>query len=277
MQHPADDKDSEWITTHFEYHSMEENLLKLDMLGHDDPTMIRMLEDMTGVDAQKIPLDDQDTMSIFTSSKVLGFENDPILGPVGSVAIPEFGTGFTRGMLQETQPTKFDTLIRLSGFSHGTDVWLGNARDLILSKTASVNDAIGCRDDIMLYLIKCGMPEKRSFTVCRVHGPPTGAGAADPSLPPAGLSGGVHPGDGVLRPVCPLGQCHPPGTNGTGVRPKWEALRHAAGFHPPIARVAATKLRALPLPQRLYYDQTVYRAGPAHSGGNREPPSAGWS
>ena len=165
VQHPADDKDSEWITTHFEYHSMEENLLKLDMLGHDDPTMIRMLEDMTGVDAQKIPLDDQDTMSIFTSSKVLGYENDPILGPVGSVAIPEFGTGFTRGMLQETQPTKFDTLIRLSGFSHGTDVWLGNARDLILSKTASVNAAIGCRDDIMLYLIKCGMPEKRSFKI----------------------------------------------------------------------------------------------------------------
>ena len=165
VQHPADDKDSEWVTTHFEYHSMEENLLKLDMLGHDDPTMIRMLEDMTGVDAQKIPLDDQDTMSIFTASKVLGYENDPLLGPVGSVAIPEFGTGFTRGMLQETQPTKFDTLIRLSGFSHGTDVWLGNARDLILSKTASVNDAIGCRDDIMLYLIKCGMPEKRSFKI----------------------------------------------------------------------------------------------------------------
>ena len=165
VQHPADDKDSEWITTHFEYHSMEENLLKLDMLGHDDPTMIRMLEDMTGVDAQKIPLDDKDTMSIFISSKILGFEDDPILGPVGTCAIPEFGTSFTRGMLLETQPTKFDTLIRLSGFSHGTDVWLGNARDLILSKTASVNDAIGCRDDIMLYLIKCGMPEKRSFKI----------------------------------------------------------------------------------------------------------------
>ena len=144
---------------------MEENLLKLDMLGHDDPTMIRMLEDMTGVDAQKIPLDDKDTMSIFISSKILGFEDDPILGPVGTCAIPEFGTSFTRGMLLETQPTKFDTLIRLSGFSHGTDVWLGNARDLILSKTASVNDAIGCRDDIMLYLIKCGMPEKRSFKI----------------------------------------------------------------------------------------------------------------
>jgi DNA polymerase-3 subunit alpha (Gram-positive type) len=165
VQHPADSPDSDWITTHFEYHSMEENLLKLDMLGHDDPTMIRMLEDLTGVDAKTIPLDDKDTMSIFISSKVLGFENDPILGPVGSCAIPEFGTGFTRGMLLETKPTKFDTLIRLSGFSHGTDVWLGNARDLILSGTATVGQAIGCRDDIMLYLIKCGMPEKRSFKI----------------------------------------------------------------------------------------------------------------
>ncbi len=181
VQHPADAPDSEWITTHFEYHCMEENLLKLDMLGHDDPTMIRMLEDMTGVDARKIPLDDRDTMSIFTSSKVLGYENDPILGPVGSVAIPEFGTGFTRGMLQETQPTEFDTLIRLSGFSHGTDVWLGNARDLILSKTATVSQAIGCRDDIMNYLISCGMPERRSFkimeSVRKGRGLPEGAEA----------------------------------------------------------------------------------------------------
>ena len=163
VQHPADDKDSEWITTHFEYHSMEENLLKLDMLGHDDPTMIRMMEDMTGVDAQKIPLDDKDTMSIFVSSKVLGYEHDKILTEVGTVGIPEFGTIFTRGMLMDTKPTQFDTLIRLSGFSHGTDVWLGNAKDLILSGTASVNQAIGCRDDIMLYLIKCGLPEKRAF------------------------------------------------------------------------------------------------------------------
>ncbi len=165
VQHPADAEDSDTITTHFEYHCMEENLLKLDMLGHDDPTMIRMLEDLTGVNARTIPLDDPDTMSIFTSSKVLGYEDDPILGPVGSVAIPEFGTGFTRGMLQETQPTEFDTLIRLSGFSHGTDVWLGNARDLILSGTATVGQAIGCRDDIMNYLISCGMPERRSFKI----------------------------------------------------------------------------------------------------------------
>ncbi|MCI8526183.1 MAG: PolC-type DNA polymerase III [Oscillospiraceae bacterium] len=165
VQHPADSTDTDIITTHFEYHSMEENLLKLDMLGHDDPTMIRMLEDLTGVDAKKIPLDDKDTMSIFTSSKILGFEDDPLLGPVGTCAIPEFGTSFTRGMLVDTQPHEFDILIRLSGFSHGTDVWLGNARDLIVSGTASVKDAIGCRDDIMLYLIRCGMPEKRSFKI----------------------------------------------------------------------------------------------------------------
>ena len=165
VQHPADDPSADTITTHFEYHSMEENLLKLDMLGHDDPTMIRMMEDLTGVDAQKIPLDDKDTMSIFTSSKVLGYEDDPILGPTGAVAIPEFNTRFTRGMLMDTMPTRFDTLLRLSGFSHGTDVWLGNAKDLIVSGTASVDQAIGCRDDIMLYLISCGMPEKRSFKI----------------------------------------------------------------------------------------------------------------
>ena len=165
VQHPADDPNSDQITTHFEYHSMEENLLKLDMLGHDDPTMIRMMEDMTGVDAKTIPLDDKDTMSIFTSSKVLGYENDKILGPTGAVAIPEFNTRFTRGMLMDTMPTRFDTLVRLSGFSHGTDVWLGNAKDLITSKTATVDSTIGCRDDIMLYLISCGMPEKRSFKI----------------------------------------------------------------------------------------------------------------
>ena len=165
VQHPADDPNSDQITTHFEYHSMEENLLKLDMLGHDDPTMIRMMEDVTGVDAKTIPLDDKDTMSIFTTSRVLGYEDDPILGPTGAVAIPEFNTHFTRGMLMDTLPTRFDTLVRLSGFSHGTDVWLGNAKDLILSKTATVDSTIGCRDDIMTYLISCGMPEKRSFKI----------------------------------------------------------------------------------------------------------------
>ena len=165
VQHPADDDGSDTITTHFEYHSMEANLLKLDMLGHDDPTMVRMMQVLTGVDPQKIPLDDPDTMSIFTSSKVLGYENDEILGPTGAVAIPEFNTRFTRQMLVDTQPKDFSTLVRLSGFSHGTDVWLGNAKDLILSGTAGVLDTVGCRDDIMLYLIKMGLDPKMSFKI----------------------------------------------------------------------------------------------------------------
>ena len=165
VQHPADAEDAETVTTHFEYHCMEDNLLKLDMLGHDDPSMIRMLEDLTGVNARAIPLDDPDTMSIFTSSKVLGFENDELLGPTGAVAIPEFNTRFTRQMLIDTQPKDFNTLVRLSGFSHGTDVWLGNARELIVGGTASVLQTVGCRDDIMLYLISMGLDPKMSFKI----------------------------------------------------------------------------------------------------------------
>ena len=165
VQHPADAEDADTITTHFEYHCMEDNLLKLDMLGHDDPTMIRMLEDLTGVNARQIPLDDPDTVSIFVSSKVLGFENDELLGPTGAVAIPEFNTRFTRGMLMDTLPKDFNTLVRLSGFSHGTDVWLGNARELIVSGTASVLETVGCRDDIMLYLISMGLDPKMSFKI----------------------------------------------------------------------------------------------------------------
>ncbi len=165
VQHPADAEDSDIITTHFEYHCMEDNLLKLDMLGHDDPSMVRMMEDLTGVNARQIPLDDRDTMSLFTTSKVLGYENDEILGPTGAVAIPEFNTKFTRQMLVDTQPKDFNTLVRLSGFSHGTDVWLGNARELIVNGTASVAETVGCRDDIMLYLISKGLDPKMSFKI----------------------------------------------------------------------------------------------------------------
>jgi len=165
-QHPADDPGTGIITTHFEYHSMEDNLLKLDELGHDDPTMIKMLEDMTGVSAREIPLDDPDTMAIFKSPEPLGLaRGDEIIGETGSIGIPEFGTGFTRQMLCDTQPDKFDTLVRLSGFSHGTDVWLGNAKDIILSGTATISETIGCRDDIMLYLISKGMDERMAFKI----------------------------------------------------------------------------------------------------------------
>ena len=165
VQHPADDTGTDIITTHFDYHKMEDNLLKLDMLGHDDPTMIRMMEDLTGVNAQEIPLDDKDTMTIFTNSAPLGYEDDPILGPTGAVAVPEFNTKFTRQMLMDTQPERFNTLIRLSGFSHGTDVWLGNARDLIVSGTATVDSTVGCRDDIMLYLMDQGVEPKMAFDI----------------------------------------------------------------------------------------------------------------
>ena len=164
VQHPADDPDSDIITTHFEYHCMEDNLLKLDELGHDDPTMIRMMEDLTGVDAKKISLSDPETMSIFTSPEALGLpDDDDIIGKTGTIGVPEFGTGFTRQMLVDTQPKQFDTLIRLSGFSHGTDVWAGNIRDIITSGTATVNETVGCRDDIMLYLIKKGMEPSLAF------------------------------------------------------------------------------------------------------------------
>lgn len=164
VQHPADDPNSEIITTHFEYRHMEDNLLKLDELGHDDPTMIRMMEDMTDVDATEILLSDEDTMSIFTSPAALGLpEDDPIIGKTGTIGVPEFGTGFTRQMLVDTKPSRFNTLIRLSGFSHGTDVWSGNIHDLIVKGVAGVDETVGCRDDIMLYLISKGMEASRAF------------------------------------------------------------------------------------------------------------------
>ncbi len=165
IQHPADDKDSDIITTHFDYHSIHDNLLKLDMLGHDDPTMIKMLEDLTGCNAREIPLDDPETMSIFTSLKALNIESDELLGLTGAVAIPEFGTRFVREMLLDTKPTTFDELVRISGLSHGTDVWLNNAQTLVRDGTANLKQVICARDDIMLYLIDKGVAPKLSFTI----------------------------------------------------------------------------------------------------------------
>ena len=165
VQHPADDPNSDIITTHFDYHSIDQNLLKLDILGHDDPTMIRMLYDITGIDPTKVPLDDKETMSIFSSTKALGVTPEQIKSEVGSYGIPEFGTKFVRGMLVDTKPTTFDELIRISGLSHGTDVWLGNAQSLIEEGTVTLNEAICCRDDIMIYLIKKGVPPNPAFKI----------------------------------------------------------------------------------------------------------------
>ena len=165
VQHPADDPNSDIITTHFDYHSIDQNLLKLDILGHDDPTMIRMLFDITGIDPTKVPLDDKETMSIFSSTDALGVTSEQIKSKVGSYGIPEFGTKFVRGMLVDTKPTTFDELIRISGLSHGTDVWLGNAQSLIEDGTVTLNEAICCRDDIMIYLIKKGLPPNHAFKI----------------------------------------------------------------------------------------------------------------
>ena len=165
VQHPADDPNSDIITTHFDYHSIDANLLKLDILGHDDPTVIRMLQDITGIDPTKVPLDDKETMSIFSSTEALGVTPKQIGSEVGSYGIPEFGTKFVRGMLVDTRPTTFDELIRISGLSHGTDVWLGNAQTLIEQGTVTLTEAIGCRDDIMIYLIKQGLPPNSAFKI----------------------------------------------------------------------------------------------------------------
>jgi DNA polymerase III subunit alpha, Gram-positive type len=166
VQHPADDPSSDIITTHFDYHSIDQNLLKLDILGHDDPTVIRMLQDITGVDPKTIPLDDKETMSIFSSTEALGVTPQQINSKVGSFGIPEFGTKFVRGMLLDTMPKTFMDLICISGLSHGTDVWLGNAKDLIdQGIVTSISEAVCTRDDIMVYLIKKGLPPNTAFKI----------------------------------------------------------------------------------------------------------------
>ncbi|MCI8276393.1 MAG: PolC-type DNA polymerase III [Clostridia bacterium] len=166
VQHPADDPNSDIVTTHFDYHSIDQNLLKLDILGHDDPTMIRMLFDLTGKDPTKVPLDDKETMSIFSSTKALGLTPEQINNSeVGTFGVPEFGTKFVRGMLVDTKPTTFAELISISGLSHGTDVWLNNAQELINQGIVTLSEAIGCRDDIMVYLMKKGLEPNHAFKI----------------------------------------------------------------------------------------------------------------
>lgn len=166
VQHPANDVNSTIFTTHFDYHSIDANLLKLDELGHDDPTVIRMLEDLTGIDAKGIPLDDPETLSLFTSNKALKIIEGKNTGStLGTYGVPEFGTKFTRQMLIDTKPTTFSELVRIAGLSHGTDVWLGNAQELIRAGYCDLSHAICARDDIMIYLMAAGVEAGHSFKI----------------------------------------------------------------------------------------------------------------
>ena len=167
VQRPANDMTTSTVTTHFDYHSIDHNLLKLDILGHQDPTMIRMLQDLTGLDpVNDIPLDSPEVMSLFQNTSALGITPDDIGGcKLGALGIPEFGTDFAMQMLLDAKPKYFSDLVRIAGLAHGTDVWLGNAKDLILSGQATIQTAICCRDDIMVYLIQMGLEEGLSFTI----------------------------------------------------------------------------------------------------------------
>jgi len=165
IQYPANDQESEWYTTHFDFHSIEDNVLKLDILGHDDPTMIRMLQDLSGIDPNDIPINDPDVMALFKGTEVLGVTEDQIYSKTGTLGVPEFGTPFVREMLEQTKPDTFSELLQISGLSHGTDVWLGNAQELIRKHDIPLSEVIGTRDDIMVYLQYKGVEDSLAFNI----------------------------------------------------------------------------------------------------------------
>ncbi|MGL5978141.1 MAG: PolC-type DNA polymerase III [Erysipelotrichaceae bacterium] len=165
VQFPANNPNAEWKTTHFEFHDIHDNVLKLDILGHVDPTAMKLLEKMSGIDPKTIPINDPEVMKIFSSVESLKMDTSKSSDKTGAAGIPEFGTPFVRGILEMTKPTTFDELVRISGLSHGTDVWLNNAKDLIEAGVCTLKEVIGCRDDIMVYLLHKGLPPKTAFDI----------------------------------------------------------------------------------------------------------------
>ena len=165
FQYPADEVTAEWRTTHFDYHAIDQDVLKLDILGHDDPTVLRMLQDLSGVDVTTIPMDDSKVFSLLSSPEALGVTEEQIMCPTGTLGLPELGTKFVIAMLQETKPKTFSELVKISGLSHGTDVWAGNASELIEKGIVPFKEVIGCRDDIMVSLMNWGMEPKVAFKI----------------------------------------------------------------------------------------------------------------
>ena len=165
FQFPAEDATAEWRTTHFDYHAIDQCVLKLDILGHSDPTQLRIIQMQSGTDIMKVPMDDKDTMSIFTKTDALGVTKEQIMCNTGTLGIPEFGTSFTIKLVEDTKPTTFGELIKIAGLSHGTDVWLGNAQELIQKNIVPFKETIGCRDDIMVYLMNKGMAPIKAFKI----------------------------------------------------------------------------------------------------------------